>query len=72
MKIVKLEQGKDSLVFTFQEHAQVEPRKILQFMEEAEGKVRFTPDSRLIVRTSLTTAESIFQTAGAILTRLQG
>jgi transcription-repair coupling factor (superfamily II helicase) len=66
-----LEQGKDSLVFSFQEHTQVEPRKILKFMEEAEGKVRFTPDSRLIVQTSLTSAESIFHAARDILTRLQ-
>jgi transcription-repair coupling factor (superfamily II helicase) len=71
MKIIKLEQGKDNLVFSFQEHTQVEPQKILKLMEEAEGKVRFTPDSRLIVRSSLTSAESIFHAARDIMARLQ-
>jgi transcription-repair coupling factor (superfamily II helicase) len=72
MKILKLERGKDSLVFSFQPKTPVEPQKILKLMEEAEDRVRFTPDSRLIVRTSLTTVESIFHAARYIMTRLQG
>jgi transcription-repair coupling factor (superfamily II helicase) len=70
-RIVKLEQGKDSLIFSFHEQTPVEPQKILQFMDEAKDRVRFTPDGRLIVRVTLTSATSVFQTAAQILSRLQ-
>jgi transcription-repair coupling factor (superfamily II helicase) len=69
--VVKLKQGKDSLIFSFHEQTPVEPRKILQFMNETKGKVRLTPDGRLIVRATLTSASSVFQTAARIMGRLQ-
>jgi transcription-repair coupling factor (superfamily II helicase) len=71
IRIMKLEQGRDSLVFTFQEHTSVSPQAILRFMEEAEeGRVRFTPDARLIVQTSLRSAGEIFRAAAEVLSRL--
>jgi len=71
VKIVKLEQGKDSLIFSFHEQTPIEPKLILTFMEEAKGKVRLTPDGRLIVRVTLTSAASVFRNAAQIVSRLQ-
>lgn len=47
--INKLEQGKEALIFSFNEQTPVEPQKILTLMENSANRIRFTPDARLVV-----------------------
>jgi len=47
--ILKLEQGKNMLVFSFHEKTPVGPQKILALLEEAKNNIRFSPDARLMV-----------------------
>jgi transcription-repair coupling factor (superfamily II helicase) len=47
--IIKLEQGKNMLVFSFHEKTSVGPQKILALVEEAKSNIRFSPDARLMV-----------------------
>jgi len=71
IKISKLEQGKDNLVFTFLPQTQVAPEKIMRFMERSKERVRFTPDSRLIVHAPLVSPQNVFDTAQTVLAELQ-
>ncbi len=61
-KVTKLEQSPDSLVFSFHTSTEITPEQILQFIRKSKGKVRMTPDSRLIVSESLQSPQEIFQT----------
>ncbi len=47
--IIKLEQGKDMLVFSFHDKTPVGPQKIIDLMEKTKNNIRFSPDARLIV-----------------------
>ncbi|MBE9520542.1 MAG: transcription-repair coupling factor, partial [Proteobacteria bacterium] len=47
--VTKLEQGKDTLIFSFHEKTPIEPQKILSLVENAQDDCRFTPDGRLMV-----------------------
>lgn len=67
LKIVKLEQGPASLVFSFAEHTPVSPQQILLFINHQQGKSRLLPDSRLVVETPMTSSESIFDRVKKIL-----
>ena len=49
LKIVKLEQGMDTLVFTFLDQTPVSPEKILDLVNRSKNKIRFTPEAKLIV-----------------------
>jgi transcription-repair coupling factor (superfamily II helicase) len=60
-KVTKLEQSPGSLVFSFHATTEITPEQVLQFIRQAKGKVRMTPDSRLIVSASPQSAEEIFQ-----------
>jgi transcription-repair coupling factor (superfamily II helicase) len=71
LKIIKLEQGKDTLVFSFLEHAPIRPESILQMMDKSKEKIRFTPDARLIVRSSFDSSEAVFQKIEEIVNQLQ-
>ncbi len=59
LKIVKLEQGPTTLVFTFHEKTSVGPEKILALVKKSPN-IRFTPDSKLIVQNKNTTSQSTF------------
>ena len=72
LKIIKLEQGKDTLVFTFLEHAPIKPENILHMMEKSKEKIRFTPDARLIVKSSFDSTDAVFQKIDEIVGQLQG
>lgn len=48
--ITKLEQGRDSLVFTFHADTPVSPEKVLGLIRSSRHSIRFTPDSRLIAQ----------------------
>ncbi len=71
LKIIKLEQGKDTLVFTFLDHAPVNPENILSLMEQSEEAIRFTPDARLIVKDAFKTTANILQKIDEVLHQLQ-
>jgi transcription-repair coupling factor (superfamily II helicase) len=75
--ISKLEQGPDSLVFSFSERSPVEPDSLLAFIEKENKKakkekrkttLRLTPDYRLIV--PLLDGENIFQQIQNVLDSL--
>lgn len=60
-KITKLEQSPDSLVFSFHSSTAITPEQVLNFIRKSKGKVRMTPDSRLVVSQSLQSPPEIFQ-----------
>lgn len=51
LRIMKLEQGAGTLVFSFHESTPIKPEKVLRFMDRHKNQVRFTPEARLIVKT---------------------
>lgn len=75
MRIAKLEQGRDSLVFTFQNDTPISPEKLLGFLERC-GKIknrippRLAPDGRLIIGGKLASSEHIFDTIATTLHEL--
>ncbi len=71
LKVSRLEQGKDALVFTFLEKTPVSPQKILELMQNSKDMVRFTPDSRLVVKTPLNSIQSIFSAIHQIVSQLK-
>jgi len=70
LKISKLDQGKDILAFSFLDNTTVEPEKILMMVKNSNGKARFTPDGKLVVKASLLTPETIFPEIKKILQAL--
>ncbi|HEB70027.1 MAG TPA: transcription-repair coupling factor [Desulfobulbus sp.] len=75
--ISKLEQGPETLIFTFTEHSPVDPATLLTFLEAENKKarkqrkksaVRLTPDYRLIVPT--TGEENLFKEIENVLVSL--
>ena len=71
--ITKLEQGKDTLIFSFHEKTPIEPQKILSLVENSQDDCRFTPDGRLMVTLPSQvrpSPQAILHTAGEILAAL--
>ncbi|MEA2084544.1 MAG: transcription-repair coupling factor [Thermodesulfobacteriota bacterium] len=83
----KLDQGRSSLVFSFLPAKRVEGadigaaqygtssirlRKILQIVSESKGKIKLTPDDRLVVHTSGDSPQSLLQTAKKVLHTITG
>jgi transcription-repair coupling factor (superfamily II helicase) len=60
-KVTKLEQSAESLVFSFHSSTEITPEQILRFIRKSKGKVRMTPDSRLVVSQSIQAPNEIFQ-----------
>ena len=50
--ITRLEQGRNMLVFSFHEKTGIGPEKILALVNKSDNRIRFSPDSRLIVSLS--------------------
>jgi hypothetical protein len=72
--IIRLEQGKEMLVFSFHEKTPVGPQKILDLMKKAQNNIRFSPDARLFVPLAGEASHSpgaIFHTANEIIDFLQ-
>jgi transcription-repair coupling factor (superfamily II helicase) len=72
--IIRLEQGKNMLVFSFHDKTPVGPQKIVDLMEKTKNNIRFSPDARLIVPLSSNTGHSsqaILHTANEIIDFLQ-
>ncbi len=74
MRITKLEQGKDTVVFSFHEQPLVDPLNVLQILEKSKNRVRFTPDSRLVVNVPLeknTNPQVLFNAIREVLSALE-
>jgi len=72
--IIKLEQGKDILVFSFHDKTPVGPQKIITLMEKSKNRIRFSPDARLIVplaHEAAVSPQAIFHTVDEIFNFLQ-
>jgi transcription-repair coupling factor (superfamily II helicase) len=72
--IIKLEQGKDMLIFSFHDKTPVGPQKILTLLEKMKNNIRFSPDARLFVPVAKETHFSpqvILHTANEIIDFLQ-
>lgn len=74
--ISKLEQGQDSLVFSFVDTTPVSPDRLLVYLQNStgfddEGRLRFTPDGRLVQTGRLSSTEDIFTTIGTTLEELK-
>ncbi len=68
LRITKLERGKDTLVFSFQDDTPVSPEKLLAYLNTCRDKrARLTPEGRLIIQTRLDSLAAVF---GAIRTTL--
>ena len=60
LKITKLEQGPNALVFSFHQSTPITPAQILHYIKKAKGKARMTPDSKLVVKHNLSKPMKIF------------
>ena len=65
LRISKLEQGQNSLVFTFQDDTPLSPEMLLRYLQKNSGKKnktapKLTPDSRLVISGHLSSMEHIF------------
>ena len=72
LRISKLEQGKDTLVFTFLEDTPLSPEMLLRYLHNNSGRKnriapKLTPDSRLVISGKLSSIELIFNTIAATL-----
>ncbi len=72
LRISKLEQGRDTLVFTFQSDTPLTPEMLLRYLQNNSGKKnktapKLTPDSRLVVSGRLSSIEHIFDIIAATL-----
>jgi transcription-repair coupling factor (superfamily II helicase) len=68
IRIVKLEQGKNNLAFSFDEQTPVSPAKILQLVEASKNKIRFTPEAKLIIPSdNLSTPAAILAASRKVL-----
>jgi transcription-repair coupling factor (superfamily II helicase) len=72
LRISKLEQGRDSLVFTFLDDTPLSPEMLMRYLQNNSGRKnkvapKLTPDSRLVVSGRLSSIEHIFDTITATL-----
>lgn len=72
LRINRLEQGRDSLVFTFLDDTPLSPAMLLHYLEKNTGRKnrpapKLTPDSRLVISGRLSSIEHIFDTIEATL-----
>ncbi|MCB2183155.1 MAG: transcription-repair coupling factor [Desulfobulbaceae bacterium] len=67
LRITKLEKGIKALVFTFLPNTPVTPDKILNLVNKAKKKNRFTPEGKLIVSIKEECPDSLFKEAKKVL-----
>ncbi len=75
LRISKLEQGRDSLVFSFLEDTPLSPEMLMHYLQKNSNKKnriapKLTPDSRLVINGRLSSIEHIFDTITATLDEL--
>ncbi len=75
LRIVKLEQGRDNLVFTFQNDTPLSPEMLLQFLQKGTRHKnrmppKLAPDGRLIIGGKMTSTEHVFDTIATTLHEL--
>lgn len=75
LRIVKLEQGRDNLVFTFQNDTPLSPEMVMQFLangtkQKNRTPPKLAPDGRLIISGKLTSTEHVFDTIATTLHEL--
>ena len=71
LRITKLERGKDTLVFSFQDDTPVSPEKLLVYLNTCtEKRARLTPEGRLIIQTRFDSIVSVFTAIRTTLTDL--
>ncbi|MFT5726071.1 MAG: transcription-repair coupling factor (superfamily II helicase) [Desulforhopalus sp.] len=75
LRINKLEQGRDSVVFSFQDDTPLTPELLMSFLQKHTSKKRniipkFTPDGRLVYPGKLSSIEHIFTTISEALRSL--
>jgi transcription-repair coupling factor (superfamily II helicase) len=75
LRISKLEQGRDSLVFTFLDDTPLTPEMLLRYLQKNSGRKnhiapKLTPDSRLVISGRLSSMEHVFDTIAATLHEL--
>lgn len=68
--INKLDQGPGTLAFSFLEDTNVTPEQVLILVKASKGRIRLTPDNRLIFTTSTKDSEAIFKGAKNLLRQL--
>ncbi len=75
LRIAKLEQGKDSLVFAFQNDTPLSPEMMFAFLAKASGKgrpaARFTPEGKLVLSDRFASPEHLFATIDRTLDELE-
>ncbi|MGB3209817.1 MAG: transcription-repair coupling factor [Desulforhopalus sp.] len=72
LRINKLEQGRDSLVFSFLDDTPLSPEMLMHYIQQHSGRKKIkapklTPDCRLVVSGRLSSVEQIFDTIEATL-----
>jgi transcription-repair coupling factor (superfamily II helicase) len=70
LKIKRLDRGDNSLVFTFTETTPVEPGRLLEAINSSKGRMRLTPDSRLVVNIEADQPRALIDEARKILRTL--
>ena len=75
LRISKLEQGRDSVVFNFLDDTPLTPELLFAFLEKHTSKKRnirpkFTPDGRLVFPGTLSSTEQVFATISEVLRSL--
>jgi len=76
LRIAKLEQGRDTLVFTFQNDTPVSPAMLMEYLNQAcrlKKRIppKLAPDGRLIISGQLTSTEHVFDSIAATLHELK-
>jgi transcription-repair coupling factor (superfamily II helicase) len=70
LRITRLDQGENNLVFTFTERTPVNPGRLLEIINASDGEMRLTPDSRLVVAVKTGLPDTIIREAKKILRAL--
>ncbi len=75
LRIAKLEQGRESLVFTFQNDTPLSPEMLMYFLVKSSKQKnrippKLAPDGRLIISGTLTSTEHVFDTIATTLHEL--
>jgi len=70
LSIKKFEETPSQFVLTFDENTRVSPQRVVDFVQQGEGKYRFTPDSKLVIEGWLDARRDPFGAAKKLLQAL--
>ena len=76
LRISKLDRGKDSLVFTFQNDTPLTPEMMLEYIQKYTRRkkgilFKLTPDNRLVVNSMTSSVAAVFDLASSVLSSLE-